>query len=189
MKLQDARAVARPGIKEEGRIQEDQDRPLDDIASTQYRAIVARRNNPSPDRFDTASVAKELAFGMASPKTGDLTRPTRLGRHYVGKPRLKQWSQWQPAQYGILIYSDADWAGRQTIRKQITGRSMMKGNHATTGWSKTQTLVALSPGESELSATVRAAAETLGTTSCTRITGCKCRGKYGKCAGRPWNHQ
>ena len=38
----------------------------------------------------------------------------------------------------------------------------MIGKHAVKGWSKTQALVALSSGESELYAALKAAAETLG---------------------------
>ena len=38
----------------------------------------------------------------------------------------------------------------------------MTGKHAIKSWSKTQTLIALSSGESELYAALRASAETLG---------------------------
>ena len=39
---------------------------------------------------------------------------------------------------------------------------MMIGGHCVKGWSKTQSLIALSSGESELYASLKASAETLG---------------------------
>ena len=62
----------------------------------------------------------------------------------------------------IRTYSDADWAGCKATRKSTIGGCIMVGNHNVKGWSKTQTLVALSSGESELYAILKAAAETLG---------------------------
>ena len=63
---------------------------------------------------------------------------------------------------GLRTYSDADWAGCKETRKSTTGGCILVGDHNVKGWSKTQTLVALSSGESELYATLKAAAETLG---------------------------
>ena len=51
------------------------------------------------------------------------------------------------------------------------------GNHVLKGWSKTQCLIVLSPGESELYATLRAAAEALGMISMMRDLGYKVNGE------------
>ena len=62
----------------------------------------------------------------------------------------------------MKTFSDADWAGCKATRKSTTGGCVMLGGHVLKGWSKTQSLIALSSGESELYATLRAAAEALG---------------------------
>ena len=162
LRLEDARAVATPGTKEEGRTQEDQEEPLGEKEATSYRTLVARCNYLAPDKPDIAYTVKELARSMASPRRGDWTRLKRLGRYLSGRRRVKQWFLWQPSQHKLVTYSDADWAGCRDSRKSTTGGVIATGRHTIKGWSKAQSLIALSSGESELYATLKAAAETLG---------------------------
>ena len=86
----------------------------------------------------------------------------RLGRYIKGRLRLVQRYDWQPAQRIIKTYSDADWAGCKQTRKSTIGGCIQIGRHIIKGWSKTQALVAVSSGESELYAALKVAAETLG---------------------------
>ena len=65
----------------------------------------------------------------------------------------------------MVTYSDADWAGCKQTRKSTTGGCIMVGAHSIKSWSRTQSLIALSSGESELYASLKAAAETLGVLS------------------------
>ena len=53
----------------------------------------------------------------------------------------------------------------------------MFGGHTLKGWSKTQTLIALSSGESELYATLKASAETFGIISMMQDFGLKVAGE------------
>ena len=53
----------------------------------------------------------------------------------------------------------------------------MLGKHTLKGWSKTQTLVALSPGESELYAALKASAEALGLIALLQDLGYTVRGE------------
>ena len=69
---------------------------------------------------------------------------------------------WQDSQRVLKTYSDADWAGCKTTRKSTTGGCITLGKHVLKGRSKTQSLIALCSGESELYATLRAAAESFG---------------------------
>lgn len=62
----------------------------------------------------------------------------------------------------MKTFSDADWVGCRETRKSRTGCCITIGKHMLKGWSKTQSFVALSSGESELYSTLKAAAETLG---------------------------
>ena len=147
--LDEAKVVITPGTKEEGRIATDQEQSLDNGQATKYRAFTARCNYLSPDRPDVAFAVKELARNMANPKKGDWTR-------------LQQWFEWQPAQRRITTYTDADWAGCKETRKSTTGGVINIGDNMVKSWSKTQALVALSSGESEIHASLKASAETLG---------------------------
>ena len=162
LKLKDAKPVSSPGIKEEGRTQPDSEDKLDEKETSQYRAIVASCNSIAPDRPDIAYAVKEFARHMASPTRGDWQRLKRFGRYLVGKPRLQQVYQWQNEQALLKVYSDADWAGCKESRKSTTGGCIQIGQHTIKGWSKTQSLVGLSSGESELYAAFKAAAEGLG---------------------------
>ena len=53
----------------------------------------------------------------------------------------------------------------------------MLGSHALKGWSKTQALIALSSGESELYAALKASAETLGLMALLKDLGYKVSGE------------
>ena len=70
--------------------------------------------------------------------------------------------EWQGRQNEVTAYSDVDWAGDKQSRKSTSGGCLLIGTHLIKGWAKTQSFVALSSGESELYATLRAAAEILG---------------------------
>ena len=69
---------------------------------------------------------------------------------------------WQHGQAVLKVHSDADWAGCKETRKSITGGCIQIGSHTIKGWSKTQSLIVLSSGESELYAILKVAAEGLG---------------------------
>ena len=64
--LKEAKPVSTPGAKEEGTIQEDSEQPLEGNEVSKYRALVARCNYSSPDRFDISYSVKELARNMSS---------------------------------------------------------------------------------------------------------------------------
>ena len=72
----------------------------------------------------------------------------------------------------------------------IGGGCIMMGSHILKGWSKTQSLIALSSGESELYATLRAASEGLGIQSIAKDVGIDLRRRsMGGCISRAWNDQ
>ena len=99
---------------------------------------------------------------MATPTRGDWQRLKRLGRYLSGKPRMEQLYKWQEPQSTIKVFTDADWAGCRETRKSTIGGCAMLGAHTVKGWSKTQSLIALSSCESELYAALKASADALG---------------------------
>ena len=162
LNLKGAKPVSTPGTKEEGNTTQDCQSELSEQQASQYRAITARCNYITPERPDIAYTVKELSRKMAKPTVGDWQRLKRLGRYLLGKPRLQQIYQWQDVQSILKVFTDADWAGCRETRRSTTGGCATLGKHTLKGWSKTQTLIALSSGESELYAALKASSEALG---------------------------
>ena len=160
--LKEAKGVVAPGTKEEGNTKEDKDDKLDEASSSRYRAIVARLNYLTSYRPDIAFAVKEVARSMSSPSKGSQDKLKRLGRYLLTRPRAVIHFRWQEAQHKIRIYSDADWAGCKESRKSTSGGAIMLGQHTLKTWSKTQSLLALSSGENEFYAALKASAEGLG---------------------------
>merc|ERR1711884_788586 len=94
-----------------------------------------------------------------------------------GRPRIVHKFKWQRGVDKLFIFTDADWAGDKTSRKSTTGGCITMGQHCLKSWSKTQTLIALSSGESELYATLKAASEGLGMISVAKDLGVQLEGE------------
>ena len=62
----------------------------------------------------------------------------------------------------LNLFTDSDWAGCPKTRKSTSGGVIVLDGVALEHWSSTQTSVALSSGEAEYTALVKAAAEGLG---------------------------
>ena len=177
MKLKEAKVVSTLGTKDEGRTSSDCDELFDENQASQYRAITARCNYIVPDRADLAYSVKELARHMSKPTRGDWVRLKRVARYLLGRPRMQQIYPWQNSQNILKVYTDADWAGCRETRKSTTGGCAMLGRHALKGWSKTQALIAISSGESELYAALKASAEALGLISLLQDLGYRVKGE------------
>ena len=114
---------------------------------------------------------------MSKPTRGDWLKLKRLGRYLLGQPRLQQLYQWQDVQTTLKVFTDADWAGCRETRKSTTGGCAVLGKHTLKGWSKTQALIALSSGESELYAALRASSEALGIIALLQDLGYQVKGE------------
>ena len=79
--------------------------------------------------------------------------------------------EWHNVPQSVRTFSDADWAGCKLTRRSTIGGCIMVGRHTIKSWSRTQSLVVLSSGESELYATLKAAAESLGMISLLKYFG------------------
>ena len=100
--------------------------------------MTARRNYITPDRYDVAFAVEELARRMSRPTKGDWLKFRRLGRYFLGRPRMQQVYPWQNSQTILKVYTDADWAGCRETRKSMFGGCVMLGRHALKSWSKTR---------------------------------------------------
>ena len=114
---------------------------------------------------------------MSKPTKGDWLKLKRLGRYLVGRPRLQQVYPWQSPQNILKVFTDADRAGCKESRRSTTGGCAMLGRHTLKGWSKTQTLIALSSGESDLYAALKASAEAFGMVALPKDLGYEVKGE------------
>lgn len=139
--------------------------------ATMYRALSARANFLAQDRTDISLSGKELCREFAVPTKSSYARLKRVVRYLVGLPRLVYTFKFQDIREYADIYSDTDFAGCKETRRSTSGGVIMIGNHTIRHWSKTQTTIALSSGEAELSGIGSAIAEALGFQSLSRDLG------------------
>jgi hypothetical protein len=70
---------------------------------------------------------------------------------------------WPTTEFDHLeVWTDSDWAGDIETRKSCSGGSMQLGGTTVHHWSKVQSNIALSSGEAELNAAVKAISEAIG---------------------------
>ena len=127
-----------------------------------YRSIAARLNFLAADRADLAFAVKEAAREMSKPTRGSWDRLKRVGRYLISHPRAVLRYTWQTAPTEARVFTDSDSVACKTIRKSTSGGCVMLGGHLIKSWSKTQRFIALSSGESEFYAALKASAEALG---------------------------
>ena len=99
---------------------------------------------------------------LSSPNEEDWQKLKRVARYLLTQPRLVMLFPWQPLGDTLTVYTDADHAGCLRTRKSTSGGVVVWNKALLKAWSRTQTLIALSSGESELAAVTKAAAEALG---------------------------
>ena len=78
---------------------------------------------------------------------------------------------WQSKPEFLEGFADTDFAGCQVTRRSTSGGVAMYGSHPVKHWSQTQSTVALSSGEAELTGICKAASICLGLQSVARDLG------------------
>ena len=180
--LEHAKGLSTPGVKPEKnnnleREIADTGVELTGAKTTQYRAVAARLNYLALDRPDLAYAAKEASRRMSKPVEQDFALLKHAARYLRTKPRAVVWYKWQDQTCHVDGYTDSDWAGCRKTRKSTTGGVLMQGGHWLKAYSKTQPNIALSSGEAELYAIVKASAEVLGICSMWKDLGTHTKGR------------
>lgn len=142
--------------------EEDLDPRLVGPALVLYQSVAARLNYYALDRPDLQYPVKELMRKMSCPTSSDMIRLKRVGRYLLTAPRVAMFYPWTALADTVTVFTDSDHAGCQRTRKSTAGGVAMWGAGVIKTWSKTLPVIALSTGESELAASVRAAAEGIG---------------------------
>ena len=99
---------------------------------------------------------------LASPTVEDEMALKRLGLFLLGCPRVVSMFRYGDRTCSLIAESDSHHAGCVQTRKSTSGGVIRWGSHVLKWWSKTQPTIALSSGEAELAAIVRATSEGLG---------------------------
>ena len=165
--LQNAKGVTSPGTKEQETEPMRSSPDMDATDAWKYRSIVARCNFLAQDRPDLLFSVKEACRVMSQPKHEDWAKLKRIGRYLIHRPRMVQVMEWtySDSKPKVEAWGDSDWAGCRVSRKSTSGGVIAIGQHVLKAYSSTQGVVALSSGEAELYALVRAASMAIGMVS------------------------
>ena len=140
--------------------------------ATHYRSLAMRVAYLAQDRTDLQFAVKERARGMSKPTRDDQLKLKCIGRYLKGRPRaVIVFNKQQLVSY-VDVFGDSDWAGCIKTRKSTNGGVLMIGSHCIKSWSLTQSTIAMSSGEAEYYAVVKAASVLLGVNSCERPWSC-----------------
>ena len=93
---------------------------------------------------------------MAKPSQCDLRNLKRLARYLIDKQRYVTTYVYQGPVESVTVWTDSDWAGCVKTRRSTTGGIVMMGRHPIKHWASQQGLVALSSGEAEYWAILKA---------------------------------
>ena len=152
---------------------EDESELLTPVEAKKFRGLAAVVNYMSLDRMDTQFAAKEICRHMARPRTSSWLKLKRMARYLLQYPKLIWTFRGDVGDSAeiIKVFSDSDWAGCRRSRRSTSGGVASIGEGAVKHWSSTQGSTAMSSGEAEYYAMVKAAAEGLGIQSLCKDLG------------------
>ena len=167
--MQDSKAVTTPTstaeakelatvINEDGTIHEQE--YMSDDEATWYRALSARMNYLALDRTDLQQACRCICAHMSRPLRACCQMLKRAARYLKGRPRCFQSFPFERDGGNIQTFADSDWAGCPLTRKSTSGGAILWGRSLLKSWSTVQSTTAMSSGEAELYAIVKAAAQT-----------------------------
>jgi hypothetical protein len=152
-----SKSVSTPGVKKNA-----VDEKETNFDASVYRSVSARGNYLAQDRPDIQFAMKEICRFMADPSVSDWPAVKRLARYLAGVPRKVTKYSLQKIPEKIVIWTDSHYAGCSRTRKSTSGGVVMFGGHCLKTWSSTQDVVALSSGEAEYYALVKAVSKGIG---------------------------
>ena len=142
--------------------EEEMEEDLDVGQAKEFRSVAALVNYLAVDRPDLQYAVGLLCRKMAKPTGASLRALKRVARYLVRYPRVGWRFRDIDNLGGIKVFSDSDWAGELGDRKSTSGGVITMGGAAVKTWSRRQATIALSSGEAEYCAVVKATAEALG---------------------------
>ena len=129
---------------------------------TMFRATAAICMYLSLDRPDVMFSSKELRREFAAPTSDNVLKLKRVVRYLVTVPRVTWLFKFEPATASLNIYPDTCFGGCMGTRRSTSGGVANIGSHVIQCWAKTQSDVAPSSAEAELTGICQAAGEGFG---------------------------
>jgi hypothetical protein len=139
-----------------------------------YRSVCMRGNYLAADRPDIQFAAKECARHMSDPTTYAMAKLKKLGRYLKHRPRYVCRYVLQDFTAEVIAECDSDHAGCLRTRKSTNGLNLFHGRHWLRGAASTQSVIALSSGESEFYGIVKGTSCLLGLKSMVADLGKQC---------------
>jgi len=160
--MNNSSGVNTPGLRDEREKLSEDIKIEDKKRIARFRRGAAQANYLSLDNPKLAFASKEISRGMASPTEGDEKKLKRLVRYLKQEGGVKYMYYWQERPGALHCHADSDWAGCQKTRRSTSGGTIVHGTHLLAHWARTQIGVALSSGEAELNAALKAGCEAIG---------------------------
>ena len=157
-----AKSVNTPGVKMSAGDVRIQSPTLSPSATSLYRSLTMRACYLAQDRADRPYSSKECARLMSAPTEVGWTALKRIGRFFIGKPRVVQVFGPQAEPSHFTVVSDTDHADCLRTRKGTSGTVLMHGAHCIKTTSSTHNSPAMSSGEDDFYGVVKAASAGLG---------------------------
>ena len=133
---------------------------------------MARANYLSLDRIDLQFASKEACRQMSNPRVSGEARVKRIARYLLKYPKLVwKCDRGKTDEHVIDFFSDSDGAACRRSRRSTSGGVIVMNGVTVQHWSSTQAIIALSVGEAEYYALVKAAAEGLAMVALGRDLG------------------
>ena len=129
---------------------------MDAASASTYRSIAARMNYLAMGRTDLQQACRCICAYMSRPLKKCCQLLKRMARYLKGRPRCVQLFPFEEMATGFRTYADSDWAGCKATRKSTSGGVITMGDSVLRSWSSVQSTMALSSGEAELYAIIRA---------------------------------
>jgi len=139
----------------------DDDTVLDENTHRLYRVHVGRLLYIAADRFDISYASKTLARSLHSPTLKDFKSMKHVYRYLLGRPSLPIHFSGTKPPSELNVYCDSDWASCSRTRRSTSGGLITSDLSILHFWSRTQSTVALSSAEAELTSAVTASGEAL----------------------------
>ena len=157
-----ARGVTTPGEKAGDYYH---DEKLTGVEASEYRSYTMRLGYLAQDMPHLQFAANKVAKCMATPTRGGLNRLKRVARFLKAHPRWRVRYIEQEKVTKLTVRADSDWAGDLTDRKSVSSVHILIGRHLVKSFVASQQTPALSSGEAEFAAQVRAGSAALGVRS------------------------
>ncbi len=153
-----------PLMAEESREDAGDDAELDAAGATRIRSTAALANFVALDRLDIQVAVTVMCQDMSNPMLRSWARLKRVVRYLKKYPAMRFEYHESHTEKDLMIHvcSDSDWAGCKEPRRSRSGGIATIGGGVVKGWSNWQATVAMSSGEAEYYAIVKARAEALG---------------------------